>query len=45
MQKLPSFLAIGDVVTVLEKRQRDCAGEEMRTGRKKTRKAYGFFVV
>ena len=35
MWKLPSFLATGDVPTVLENRRRDCAGEEMRTGRKK----------
>ena len=35
MWKLPSFLATGDVATVLKKRRRDCAGEEMRTGRKK----------
>ena len=34
MWKLPLFLA-GDVATVLEKRRRDCVGEEMRTGRKK----------
>ena len=45
MQKLPLFLAIGDVATVLEKRRRNCAGEEMRMGRKKTRRTDGFFVV
>ena len=45
MRKLPSFLATGYVATVLEKRRRDCAGEKMRTGRKKTRRTDGFFVV
>ena len=44
MWKLPLFFA-GDVATVLEKRRRDCAGEKMRTGRKKTRRTDGFFVV
>ena len=44
MWKLPLFLA-GDVAIVLERRRRDCAGEEMRTGRKKTRRTDGFFVV
>ena len=42
MWKLPLFLA-GDVATVLEKRRRDCAGEEMRTGRKKNTKNRWFF--
>ena len=45
MRKLPSFLTTGDVAIVLEKRQRDCAGEKMRTGRKKTRRTDEFFVV
>ena len=44
MWKLPLFL-VGDVATMLEKRRRDCAGEEMRTRRKKTRRTDGFFVV